>query len=200
MSGNDCSRRLLAFLRRDGTWSAAGWLGSHAASSFIGRSRRRPVRGEGAIGWAFHYAVGIVYAALYLAIMRLGFHSGPSLISALSFAIALLAAPWLILLPALGMGFFAARMPHPAAVRVVNVSVHAVFGLGLYLGAYSVTTADGKSTFFLESDLRFKIDSSNLGPDNCKPVIAPAGTEGDRVWVTFSSPDEVSRFVKRRRS
>jgi hypothetical protein len=49
-----------------------------------------PVRGEAAIGWAFHYAVGIVYAALYLAIMRLGFLSGPSLISALSFAIALL--------------------------------------------------------------------------------------------------------------
>jgi hypothetical protein len=27
------------------------------------------------------------------------------------------------------------RMPRPAAVRIVNVSLHAVFGLGLYLGA-----------------------------------------------------------------
>ena len=104
-------------------------LQSSADCDDAARSRR------GGFGWAFHYAVGIAYAALYLAIMRLGFHSGPSLISALSFAIALLAAPWLILQPALGMGFFAARMPHPAAVRVVNVSVHAVFGLGLYLGA-----------------------------------------------------------------
>jgi hypothetical protein len=68
------------------------------------------------------------------------------------------------------------------------------------LGAYSVTTADGKSAFFLESDLRFKIDSSDLGPDNSKPVIAPAGTEGDRVWVIFSSPDEIGTFVKRQQS
>jgi len=119
-------------------WDLVGrWVAWIPRGVFVHRpiTAAPPVRGEGAIGWAFHYAVGIAYAALYLAIMRLGFHSGPSLISALSFAIALLAAPWLILQPALGMGFFAARMPHPAAVRVVNVSVHAVFGLGLYLGA-----------------------------------------------------------------
>ena len=66
--------------------------------------------------------------------------------------------------------------------------------------AYSVTTADGRSAFFLESDLRFKIDSSELGPDDGKPVIMPAGTEGDRVWVLFSSPEEISAFVKRQES
>ena len=68
------------------------------------------------------------------------------------------------------------------------------------LGAFSVTTADGKSALFLESDLRFKIDSSDLGPDNGKPVIAPAGTEGDRAWAIFSSPDEIGTFVKRQQS
>ena len=67
-------------------------------------------------------------------------------------------------------------------------------------GAYSVTTADGKTAFFLESDLRFKIDSSELGPDDGKPIIMPAGTEGDRVWVLFSSPEEISAFVKRQES
>jgi hypothetical protein len=41
-------------------------------------------------------------------------------------------------------------------------------------GAYSVTTADGRSAFFLESDLRFKIDSSELGRttasrSSCRP-------------------------------
>jgi hypothetical protein len=67
-------------------------------------------------------------------------------------------------------------------------------------GAYSVTTADGSSAFFLESNLRFKIDSSELGPDDGKPIIMPAGTEGDRVWVLFSSPEEISAFVKHRES
>jgi len=93
------------------------------------------VAGEAAIGWAFHYAVGIAYAALYLAIMKLGFGSGPTLLSALVFAIALLVAPWFVMQPALGLGFMAARTPNPATVRAINVSVHAVFGLGLYLGA-----------------------------------------------------------------
>jgi hypothetical protein len=67
-------------------------------------------------------------------------------------------------------------------------------------GAYSVTTADGKSAFFLENDLRFKIDSSDRGPDNGKPVIAPAGTEGDRAWVLFSSPEEITAFIKHRQT
>ena len=67
-------------------------------------------------------------------------------------------------------------------------------------GAYSVTTADGKTAFFLESDLRFKIDSSELGPDDGKPVIMPAGTEGDRAWLFFSSPHEIGGLIERRRS
>jgi hypothetical protein len=65
-------------------------------------------------------------------------------------------------------------------------------------GAYSVTTADGRSAFFLESNLRFKIDSSELGPDDGKPIVMPAGTEGDRAWVLFSSPEEISAFIKHR--
>ncbi len=77
----------------------------------------------------------IAYGGLYLTIMRLGFGSGPTLVSALVFGIALLIAPWFVMQPALGLGFMAARTPNPAAVRAINVSVHAVFGLGLYLGA-----------------------------------------------------------------
>jgi hypothetical protein len=38
--------------------------------------------------------------------------------------------------PALGQGVMASRAPNPAAVRAVNVSVHLVFGLGLYLGDF----------------------------------------------------------------
>jgi hypothetical protein len=97
------------------------------------------VPGELAIGWAFHYAVGIVYAALYLGIIRLGFGSGPTLLSALLFAIALLVAPWFVMQPALRLGFMAARTPNTAMIRAISASVHAVFGLGLYLGALAWT-------------------------------------------------------------
>jgi hypothetical protein len=119
-------------------WGLVGrWVAGFPRGIFTHRpiTATPKVRGEAAIGWAFHYAVGIAYAALYLAIMRLGFGSGPTLLSALAFAIALLVAPWFVMQPALGLGFIAARTPNPAAVRAINVSVHAVFGLGLYLGA-----------------------------------------------------------------
>src|SRR5215470_14284677 len=61
------------------------------------------IRGELAIGWSFHYVMGIGYAALYLAITRLLLASGPTLGSALVFAVALLVAPWCVMQPALGL-------------------------------------------------------------------------------------------------
>jgi len=119
-------------------WGLVGrWVAGFPRGIFTHRpiTAAPKVRGEAAIGWAFHYAIGIAYAALYLAVIRLAFGSGPTLLSALAFAIALLVAPWFVMQPALGLGFMAARTPNPAAVRAINVSVHAVFGLGLYLGA-----------------------------------------------------------------
>ncbi len=119
-------------------WGLVGrWVAGFSRGIFVHRAitATPEVPGEVAIGWAFHYVVGIAYAALYLAIMKLGFGSGPTLVSALVFAIALLIAPWFVMQPALGLGFMATRTPRPALVRAINVSVHAVFGLGLYLGA-----------------------------------------------------------------
>jgi len=121
-----------------GNWALVGrWVAGFPRGVFVHRpiTATRSVRGELAIGWAFHYAVGIAYAAIYVEITRLGFGSGPSLVSALVLAIALLVAPWFVMQPALGLGFMAARTPNPMAVRAVNVSVHLVFGFGLYLGA-----------------------------------------------------------------
>jgi len=62
-------------------------------------------------------------------------------------------------------------------------------------GAYSVTMADGKIVDFLEGALRFKVDSTDLGPRVGMPIILPAGTEGDRFWVFFASPAEIGSFI-----
>ena len=105
--------------------------------------RNPQVRGETAIGWVFHYVVGIAYAALYLAIMKLGLNSEPTLFSAFAFAIVLLVAPWFVMQPALGFGFIAAHLQDRSTVRAINVSVHAIFGLGLYLGAVAGLTVPG---------------------------------------------------------
>jgi hypothetical protein len=119
-------------------WGLVGrWVAWMLRGKFVHRpiTATSPVRDELAIGWAFHYAIGMTYTALYLVIMRRGLGSEPSLISALIFAVVLLAAPWFVMQPALGLGFMAARTPHPAVARAISVSVHTAFGFGLYLGA-----------------------------------------------------------------
>lgn len=125
--------------RSPGDWALIGrWLAWMPRGVFVHRpiTATPAVPGEAAIGWIFHYAVGIIYAALYLLIMELGIGSGATPISAVVFALVLLAAPWFVMQPALGLGFMAAQAPNPATVRAINVSVHAWFGIGLYLGAW----------------------------------------------------------------
>lgn len=62
--------------------------------------------------------------------------------------------------------------------------------------SYFVTTVDGKTAAFWEPNLRFKTDSSALGPPKDMPVIMPAGMMGDRASVIFAAPDAISGFIK----
>lgn len=64
--------------------------------------------------------------------------------------------------------------------------------------AYTVETADGRRRKMWEFNLRFKTDSSKLGPDPGKPVALPAGMQGDRASVVFASPAEISSFIKQK--
>jgi cytochrome c len=61
---------------------------------------------------------------------------------------------------------------------------------------YTIGTADGKSQKVWEFNLRFKTDSSKLGPLPGKPVAVGAGMQGDRASVVFASPKEISEFIK----
>ena len=61
---------------------------------------------------------------------------------------------------------------------------------------YKVTTADGKTRDFWERNLRFKTDSSAEGPEKGAPAIIGAGMMGDRASVIFTSPEEISGFIK----
>jgi len=61
---------------------------------------------------------------------------------------------------------------------------------------YTVETADGTSQKVWEFNLRFKSDSSKLGPEAGKPVALGAGMQGDRSSIVFASPKEISEFIK----
>lgn len=64
--------------------------------------------------------------------------------------------------------------------------------------AYTIETADGKRNKVWEFNLRFKTDSSKLGPFPGKPVVLGAGMQGDRASVIFASPSEISGFIQQK--
>jgi hypothetical protein len=118
-------------------WGLVGrWIGWMPRGVFLHRpiTATPKVRGEAIIGWAFHYAVGIVYAALYVAVLHLLPASTPLLLPALAVAVAALIAPWFVMQPALGRGIMASNTPNPAAARMLSLMGHLIFGLGLYAG------------------------------------------------------------------
>jgi hypothetical protein len=116
-----------------------GHVGRWAAAIPTGRIRNDsindvpPVDHEKAIGWTVHYLIGVVYAAVYLAILS-ALSRPPDLYSALIFGVCTVLAPWLILQPGLGAGYFASRTPKPNLTRSLNLLAHIVFGFGLYVG------------------------------------------------------------------
>lgn len=92
-----------------------------------------PLRGERALGWALHYAVGLVFAGLLLAWQGPGWLEAPRLAPALLLGLATVAAPLLVMQPAMGAGV-AGRRHGPVGRNLLRSGAnHAVFGLGLYL-------------------------------------------------------------------
>jgi hypothetical protein len=98
-----------------------------------------PVKGERWIGWISHYAIGIAFAGVLLALWGSDWVSRPSLGPALAVGIASVAAPFLVMQPGMGMGVAARRAARPNAARIQALITHAIFGLGLY--AAGIATA-----------------------------------------------------------
>lgn len=96
-----------------------------------------PVRGERLIGWAAHYLIGIVFAAVLIGIWGLAWVQHPTIGPALIVGIATVAAPFLLMQPGMGAGIAASRTPRPAAARLQSLITHAVFGLGLYAAGWA---------------------------------------------------------------
>ncbi len=86
-----------------------------------------------AIGWAAHYAVGILYGIAFALIVGPGWFADPRFLPAWIFAIVTVAAGWFLLQPGMGLGWAASRTPNPTRVRAISLLNHTVFGLGLWL-------------------------------------------------------------------
>ncbi|MDH5327845.1 MAG: DUF2938 domain-containing protein [Gammaproteobacteria bacterium] len=114
-------------------WGMVGrWFGHLPGGRLIHKpiSNSKKIKYERAIGWVLHYAIGIAYAYIYLVMV----HGSPGVVSALAFGLATVLVPWFILQPGLGLGCFARLAPKPNVTRLISLSMHIVFGFGLYLG------------------------------------------------------------------
>jgi hypothetical protein len=94
-----------------------------------------PVAGELALGWIAHYAIGISFAGILLATFGLEWAHAPTLGPALLIGVVTVAAPLLVLQPALGAGIASRRTATSLFNSLKSLATHAVFGVGLYLAA-----------------------------------------------------------------
>lgn len=80
------------------------WLGHMPSGRFRhdSISRAQPVRHERLTGWLFHYLTGVAFAAVLLAGAGERWLYQPTLVPALLVGVLSVAAPWLIMQPALG--------------------------------------------------------------------------------------------------
>lgn len=111
------------------------WLGHMRQGRFhhpaIGKAQ--PVRGECLLGWSCHYLIGVIFAALFVAVIGPQWLGQPTLVPALVLGAISVSAPLLLMQPAFGMGLAASRTPYPWQVRLRSLVTHLVFGVGIYL-------------------------------------------------------------------
>jgi len=96
-----------------------------------------PVYGERLTGWAAHYLIGILFAALLLGVWGLARIRSPTILPALAVGIGTVAAPYLLMQPGMGAGIAASRTSRPGAARLQSLVTHAIFGIGLYAAGWA---------------------------------------------------------------
>ena len=119
------------------------WVGNMRRGQFAhaGIAKAPRIRNELGLGWLTHYVIGIVYAALLVAVQGASWLEQPTFPPALAVGVATVAAPWFVMQPAMGSGFLASKTPSPLKNCLRSLANHAVFGIGLYLTAAALARA-----------------------------------------------------------
>ncbi|WP_428481870.1 DUF2938 domain-containing protein [Pyruvatibacter mobilis] len=117
------------------------WIGHMPKGRFAHASigLAAPVAGEKALGWAAHYAIGVVFAGVLLAVWGTGWAASPTLVPALAVGIGSVVMPFFIMQPAFGFGVAASRAPAPWTARARSLMAHTSFAVGLYAAGLGVS-------------------------------------------------------------
>lgn len=106
-------------------------------------SKAAPVKGEALIGWTAHYAIGVGFAVLLICIQGPAWLAAPTVGPALLVGALTVAAPLLVLQPALGAGIASTRTASPVRNSIKSLANHLVFGFGLYVAAMTLQVVRG---------------------------------------------------------
>ena len=120
-----------------GRWIGHLWFGRFSHENIAAAP---PVRAETALGWFAHYVIGVMFAALLLAVWGIEWARNPTLGPALLVGVASVVAPFLILQPGMGAGIAARKTPQPNISRLRSLTAHISFGIGLYAAALIAAT------------------------------------------------------------
>jgi cytochrome c len=98
---------------------------------------------------------------------------------------------------ATGGGMAGAMMAAPELADLKSIGPEGQVAAIRYCSdTYEVTTVAGQTIPFWEFNLRFKTDSSAKGPPKGRPALLPASMSGDRAFVIFAEPQEISAFIE----
>ncbi|WP_246660068.1 DUF2938 family protein [Rhizobium sp. FKL33] len=126
--------RLLA--RPKANWGFVGrWVGHMPKIFHDDISQAAPVPAETAIGWSFHYAIGIFYGVVFALLAGPDWFAQPSFLPIWLFGLLTIAAGWFLLFPGMGLGWALAKVDHPWRERAWGLLAHSVFASGMWSAA-----------------------------------------------------------------
>lgn len=113
------------------------WVGHVAQGrwSHDAIAKSAPVRHEAALGWAVHYTVGLVFAALLVAVCGRAWLLQPTWWPALAFGAGSVVVPLFVMQPAMGAGIASSKTATPLTNCLKSLATHTVFGVGLFFSA-----------------------------------------------------------------
>ena len=135
----DDAMRVIALYRQDALDFAfiGRWVGHLPRGRFFhdAIAKAQPVPGEAALGWITHYAIGIAFAALLVILAGSQWPENPTALPAVLVGLGTVAAPLLVMQPAMGAGVLARKTATPLRNCLRSLVNHGVFGFGLFLAA-----------------------------------------------------------------
>ena len=114
---------------RVGRWVSQ--LGTRVFHDDIGDAP--PHRNELAIGWAFHYGVGLAFGLIFALLVGPAWFAQPTFPVLWLYALVTIVGGWFLLQPGMGLGWALGRTPRPWKGRALGLIGHTVFGAGMYL-------------------------------------------------------------------